>query len=162
MAKTYGYKHSAIIGAPFQEVWDWLGDPRRHIELHPLMRELTVTAEGEGPGEGERFVEFTVRDDVKLFGVDVPVEYHSRMVQRPAEHKMLLRATCQPRLVTTVVWTLRAVDGGTEVEEQVELTAPRLIAGFSTRQSQRAHETMFATLQRLVAERGQAPGAEND
>jgi ligand-binding SRPBCC domain-containing protein len=153
MAKTYGYSHSAIIGAPIDEVWAWLGDPRRHVELHPMIRELTITAEGEGPGEGERFIDFVVRDDVRLFGVDVPVVYNSRMIQRLAEYKMLLRATCPPRLVTTIVWTLRSVDGGTEVEEQVELTAPRIIAGFSTRQSQRAHESMFATLQRLVAER---------
>ncbi len=155
MAKTYGYSHSAIIGAPLQEVWDWLRDPRRHVELHPLIRELTITAEGDGPGDGEQFVEFVVRDLVKLFGVDVPVEYHSYMILRPHEHKMLVRATCQPRLITTVVWTLREVESGTEVEEEVELTAPRLIAGFSTRQSQRAHESMFATLQRLVAERGE-------
>lgn len=153
MAKTYGYSHSAIIGAPIDEIWEWLGDPRRHVELHPLIRELTIVAEGEGPGDGERFVDFIVRDAVRLFGVDVPVVYHARMIQRLAEHKMLLRSTCQPRLVTTVVWTLRSVAGGTEVDEQVELTAPRLIAGFSTRQSQRAHESMFATLQRLVAER---------
>lgn len=156
MAKTYGYSHSATIGATIEEVWDWLADPRRHVELHPLIRELTILAEGDGPGDGERFIDFVVRDEVKLFGVDVPVIYNSRMIQRPAEHTMLLRATCQPRLVTTVVWTLRSVEGGTEVEEQVELTAPRIIAGFSTRQSQRAHESMFATLQRLVAERSRS------
>lgn len=153
MAKTYGYTHSAIIGAPLDEVWDWLSDPRRHIELHPLIRELTITEEGEGPGPGERYCDFVVRDDVKLFGVDVPVIYQSRMIQRPDEHKLVIRTTCQPRLETTVLWSLGAVEGGTEVVEQVELTAPRLIAGFSTRQSQRAHEAMFATLQRLVAER---------
>jgi ligand-binding SRPBCC domain-containing protein len=153
MAKTYGYTHSAIIGAPLDDVWDWLADPRRHIELHPLIRELTITDEGDGPGPGERYCNFVVRDDVRLFGVEVPVIYQSQMIQRPAEYKMIVRATCQPRLVTTVLWSLRTVDGGTEVEEQVELTAPRLIAGFSTRQSQKAHEQMFATLQRLASER---------
>jgi hypothetical protein len=158
MAKTYGYSHSAIIGAPLDEVWDWLGDPRRHIELHPLIRELTILEQGDGPGPGERYCNFVVRDEVKLFGVDVPVVYNSQMIQRPAEHKMIVRATCPPRLQTTVLWSLRPVEGGTEVEEQVELTAPRLIAGFSTRQSQRAHVQMFATLQRLVAERGVKDG----
>lgn len=156
MAKTYGYTHSALIGAPLDEIWEWLGDPRRHVELHPLIRELTITEEGDGPNPGERYCNFVVRDEVKLFGVDVPVVYHSEMIKRPAEHKMIVRATCPPRLVTTVLWSLRSVDGGTEVEEQVELTAPRLIAGFSTRQSQRSHEQMFATLQRLVAERGRS------
>jgi hypothetical protein len=158
MAKTYGYIHSAIIGAPLDEVWQWLGDPRRHVELHPLIRELTILEEGEGPNPGEHFCNFVVRDEVKLFGVDVPVVYHSQMIQRRAEHKMIVRATCPPRLVTTVLWSLREVEGGTEVEEQVELTAPRLIAGFSTRQSQRSHEQMFATLQRWVAERGRGVG----
>jgi ligand-binding SRPBCC domain-containing protein len=156
MAKTYGYTHSATIGAPLDEVWDWLGDPRRHVELHPLIRELTIVEEGDGPGPGERFCNFVVRDEVKLFGVDVPVVYQSQMIQRRAEHKMIMRTTCPPRLLTTVLWSLRAVEGGTEIEEQVELTAPRLIAGFSTRQSQRSHEQMFATLQRLVAERGRS------
>jgi ligand-binding SRPBCC domain-containing protein len=154
MAKTFGYSHSAVIGAPLEEVWDWLGDLRRHVELHPLMREITILEEGDGPGPGEHYCDFVGREEVKLFGVDVPVIYQSRMIRRPVEHVIVIRTTCQPRLVTTVQWSLRAVEGGTEVEEQVELTAPRLIAGFSTRQSQRAHEEMFATLQRLVAERG--------
>jgi ligand-binding SRPBCC domain-containing protein len=154
MAKTLGYRNSAVIGAPLDEVWDWLGDPRRHIELHPLIRELTVIEEGDGPEPGECYCDFVVRDEVKLFGVDVPVIYQSRMIRRSATHELIIRTTCQPRLVTTVLWSMRAVEGGTEVEEQVELTAPRMIAGFSTRQSQRAHEEMFATLQRLVAARG--------
>ena len=158
MAKTYGYTHSAIIGAPLDEVWEWLGDPRRHVELHPLIRELTILEQGDGPSAGEWFCNFVVRDEVKLFGVDVPVVYQSQMIQRRAEHKMIVRATCPPRLVTTVLWSLRAVEGGTEVEEQVELTAPRLIAGFSTRQSKRSHEQLFATLQRLVTERGRGVG----
>ncbi|MFO7561356.1 MAG: SRPBCC family protein [Enhygromyxa sp.] len=155
MAKTFGYSNSAIIGAPIDEVWEWLGDLNRHLELHPLLRELTILEEGEGPGPGEVYCDFVGREEVKLFGVDVPVIYQSRMIRRAAEHQIVVRTTCAPRLVTTVQWSLRAVEGGTEVVEEVELTAPRLIAGFSTRQSQRAHEQMFATLQRLVAERGQ-------
>lgn len=162
MAKTFAYQQHAIISAPFEQVWSWLGDPRRHVELHPMIRDLRVLAEGDGPELGERFIDFVVHDEVEVLGLGLAVEYFSRLILRPAAATIQIRATCRPRLVTTVVWTLTEVEGGTRIDEQVELTAPRVLAKFSTGESQRAHQRMWETMQVLVTERQRLSDAVSD
>lgn len=153
MPRTLGYTQRVHIDAPIDEVWSLLADPRRHVELHPLIHELIILDEGDGPEPGERYVDFEVLDGVKLLGVEFPVKYQSHMIQRPSTRSLSLRAMVPPRLVTTVEWSLSTVDGGTQIDEQVELTAPWSVAGFSTRQSRRAHIEMFAALKRVCGSR---------
>lgn len=153
MLRTLGYTQRVHIDAPIDTVWSLLADPRRHVELHPLIHELTILAEGDGPEPGERFVEFEVLDGVKLLGVEFPVKYQSHMIQRPTTRTLSLRATVPPRLVTTVEWAMSAVNGGTQIDEQVELTAAWSVAGFSARQSRRAHAKLFAAVQRVCGSR---------
>lgn len=159
MPKTLRYAQRVTIPAPIELVWSYLADPQSHRELHPLIRELTILSEGEGPEPGERFIEFEVLDGVTLLRTEFPVRYQARMIQRPATRCLSLQALTG-RLVTTAEWQLSTVEGGTQIDEQVELTASRLLANFSIRQSQRSHMEMFMALQRVCASRERGPTAE--
>ncbi|ACY18691.1 SRPBCC family protein [Haliangium ochraceum] len=158
MFRTLEYSQRVRIAAPRDELWARLSDPTRHVELHPLIRRVSIREQGEGPDD-ESFAVFDVVDGLPIVGrLELPVFYRTRMTRQPRAHTLIMSARCFPALTTTAVWQFRALDAETEITEQVELRAPWPLAGYSLRQSQRSHAVLFANLQALVS--GDAADAE--
>ncbi|GAB4521128.1 MAG: hypothetical protein Tsb0020_39750 [Haliangiales bacterium] len=155
MPRTRHYTQQALIAAPIDEVWAWLADPLRHVELHPLMRTLTILDEDAGPGD-ESAVEFEVVDGLRMMGLEMPLRYRSRMRRRPSQWSLSTEARCWPRLTTVVDWRFAPVadEAGraphTRIHEQVSMTAPAAIVGYAMRQSQRSHQRLFEALERRI------------
>jgi len=150
MPRTLRYTQRTVIRASFEAIWAWLADPARYPELHPLMRKLTV--EEEGGDDEESFVSYVVVDGLPVVGsLELPVRYRVHMTRRRAARDLAIRATATPGLVTTSRWSFETVDGGTRVQEAVELTAPWPIAGYALRQSLQAHAVMLDNLERRLA-----------
>lgn len=150
MSKTLRYRQSVVIPAPVEAVWALLVDPKNHVDLHPLVRDIEIIARGGPEGEGG-WVEFEVLDGLKLLGLfEFEVRYRARMTRRPGERRLTLVAHAQPRLDTTTDWRLHAEGEGTRIDEAVELSAPGYLVRYATRQSRRSHAGMFAALQRRV------------
>jgi hypothetical protein len=149
MLRTLHYKQRASFAASFEELWEWLAEPERLPELHPLMRGLTVLERG---GDGrESFVDFEAVDELQLApGLLFPVTYSGLMTRRPRDRYLHIRATAVPRIVTTSNWTFTDRAGGVEVSEEVTLRAPWPIAAYALRQSQRSHEAVLLELERRL------------
>ncbi|MCA9699831.1 MAG: SRPBCC family protein [Myxococcales bacterium] len=153
MAKTLDYQREQLLTGPRERIWELLADPLQHVGLHPLIQRVDIVASGAGPGPGQRYFDLEILDRVPLLGpLALPVRYRTHMICDPSDHSFHMRATCPPRLVTEVRWSLQAVEGGTLLRERVELSAPAPLVAFSIRASRESHEAMFAALQqRLLA-----------
>ncbi len=145
MSKTLTYQQTFTIRAPAQKILDYLFTPENNLQLHPLVIRIDVIERGTTP-DGFPFVVFDVTDSLRMMGLPFKVKYRTKMIRFQAENKLYLDAVSPGNVTTQVTWTLRETGGETALHEDVSLTAPSLLAGYSVNQSKQSHVGMFERL----------------
>lgn len=143
---TRSFSLSRSVPTPAPAVVDFLMDLGRHRGLHPYLVSAEVVDSGRSASG--RWQEWLVRERPRLGPVRYPVRFRARTT-RTSSTSMAYDVRVPPAV--RLHGTTRAdVDssGLTTVTETVEVTAPRPLVGYVTRQARAAHAR---TLDRLPA-----------
>jgi len=131
------------------KILDFLYNPENHAQLHPLVQRIDIIERGTTP-DGNPFVVFDVTDSLRMIGIPFKVKYRTKMIRYKAENRLFLDAITPGNVTTQVDWTMKERNGGTDVRENVSLTAPSLLANYSLNQSKASHNGMFARLKEIM------------
>lgn len=117
-------------------------------QLHPLIVSVRRVAHSETP-EGYRRI-YRVRDRIPIGPLALPISYRTELQVRRSATGRRVDADARQfpgiRLVATVHF--EPVAAGTRLTEQLTISAPRPLAGVTTREALSAHTEMLAGIRR--------------
>lgn len=141
---TRCFSLSRSVPTPPPVLVDFLMDLGRHRGLHPYLVSAEVVDSGRSASG--RWQEWLVRERPRLGPVRYPVRFRARTTRTSStsmEYDVQLSRAVRLRGTTRAEVD---ADGSTAVTETLEVTAPRLLVGYVTRQARLAHAR---TLDRL-------------
>jgi hypothetical protein len=151
------FEQSIAIAAAPEVVHSFLCDLHRYRGLHPLIERIEDLPPHPARPDARRY---RVIDRLRLGPLSFRIAYLAELA--PVAPDVVLGTAWQsPGVeVRTRYRVTRARDGGTDLREDVVLTAPRPLLGYAHRQAEAAHRETFARLKVLLeSESAGAPAA---
>lgn len=148
MSRWYTHTERTLtedVPAPADQVRDFYVDLDNIKLVHPLIVSVqtvshTQTADGY-------LHDYRVVDRIPLGPFTVKVTYRARL-RVPVHGDVLTEADQSPGVRLRGTVSFQPVPGGTRVTERVRISAPRPLAGFTTREAVKAHIEMLAGIRR--------------
>jgi Polyketide cyclase / dehydrase and lipid transport len=109
--------------------------------VHPLVVSVETTARSETP---QGYVQtYRVRDRIPFGQLTLPITYTATLTV-PTVGDVLADSAQFPQVRLHTVVSFKPVDGGTQVTERMQITAPKPLAAVTVREAVNAHIVMLA------------------
>jgi hypothetical protein len=116
--------------------------------VHPLVVSVQTTARSETP---QGYVQtYRVRDRIPFGRLTLPISYVATLTV-PVTGDVLADSAQFPAVRLHTVISFDPVDGGTQVTERMQITAPRPLAAITVREAVDAHAVMLAGIRQHFA-----------
>jgi hypothetical protein len=144
------FELSAVVDVPPEQAVDVLVDLSAHLGLHPLLVSATVLGAGRS-AEGD-WVRWALEDRLGAGPLRVPFRYEALLTRTsPTSFTSDVRPAPGSRLRGST--TAADHPSGTLLIERTEVTGPRPLVGYTTRQARVAHERTYGLLPGLLSGR---------
>lgn len=148
MNRSATFRYSIDAPCPAATAVSLLADPRRQVELHPLIRHVREVAPAPGA-----IASFAITDALALGPLRFRIVYDADVIE-VSDHKIVTVARQKP--ATTVRNTTLASETatGVTIEVEITLTAPSLLFGYAYRTAHRAHLELGRRIEARLTELG--------
>jgi hypothetical protein len=136
------------ISAPPEDVRDFYVDLDNLRLIHPLV--VSVRTIQRAPERDGYRQTYRVRDRIRFGPLTIPVGYTAR-IHVPVAGEVTSDARQFPFVRVNSMVRFDAIAGGTRVVEHIRIEAPRLLAGFTTREAVKAHTAMWTNVRHRFA-----------
>ncbi len=148
MSRWYTHTERTLteeVPAPADQVRDFYVDLNNIKSVHPLI--VSVQTVSRSQTADGYLHDYRVVDRRPLGPFTVKVTYRARLLV-PPDGDVLTEADQSPGVRLRGTVSFQPVPGGTRVTERVRISAPRPLAGFTTREAVKAHIEMLAGIRR--------------
>jgi hypothetical protein len=148
VSRTGSWSYQVEAACAPEQALALLGDLTRQGELHPLIVEVR-----ELPPAPGALRSYAITDALRLGPLPFRITYFADTLS-VTDDEVVTLARQRPRTTLRNRTTVTAVDGGTRVQVEVELTAPRLLFGYAFREGRKAHLALAERLRGVLASQG--------
>ncbi|MCX4244999.1 hypothetical protein [Paraliomyxa miuraensis] len=147
---TIGFSLAVLVDAPVPRVRAMLADLRNHTRLNPLIHEVVELPRDPAEPDAQRC---RLYERLKLGPIPLRFWYLAT-VRAESEHALVAHAWAPMGVHVHVRYTMTPEATRTRLEEHAELTASRLVLGFTVRTAIDAHAAVLERLASILAPPG--------
>ena len=146
--KEVTFQQEIYVAAAVEDTFNYLADRANQLKLHPLIIAVEELERGRD-AHNQSFSVWQITDRVPMLGLSMKVKYQTKVTLSDAP-SILHEANQAMGIKVRNLITFRAQGAGTLVQENVTISAPGLLLGFTVKQAQEAHRGMLANLKALL------------